>query len=212
MKVIFDFDDVLFDTKAFKGKIFAGISKFNIDEDILKTLYEKHRKFFNIRKFFEEALSLSKISVSEKEIEEISNIVLHDLTGYVDERLVNLIHGLGKENCFILSAGNEGFQKDKMHSSGVVDVVHSEQTIIVKDDKKETLRNICSEYLNESIIFIDDKERYIEDAVSIRMPNLFPVLYDENGFEALNDVIKFCNERDKEMKSQNSSIQSIPMR
>lgn len=209
MKIIFDFDDVLFDTKAFKDKIFIGLSKFNIDNKIIKNLYQGHRKIFNIKKFYEEAIGLSKVSVSEKEIEEVSNIVLRDLTGYADERLVNLMHGLGKENCFILSAGDEDFQRHKIHLSGVVDAVHDKQTIIVEDDKKEILRKICEEYSNESIIFIDDKERYIEDAVSIKMPNLFPVLYDENGFEALKEVIKFCNERDREVKSQNSRI---PMR
>lgn len=205
MKIIFDFDDVLFDTELFKEKIFSGLSRFNIDEDILKTLYQKHRKVFNIKKFYEEVINLSKISINEKEIDEVSDCILKDLTGYVDERLINLILSLGKENCFILSAGNESFQKHKIHSSGVIDVIYSEQTIIVEDDKKESLKNICNLYPKESIIFIDDKKRYIEDAVSLKIPNLFPVLYDEKGFDALNEVIKFCN--DRELQSQNNSIQ-----
>jgi FMN phosphatase YigB (HAD superfamily) len=208
MKIIFDFDDVLFDTKSLKKRVFSGLTEYGVNKDLVENIYQGQRDEFNVEKLYREVCVESHITMSEEEINKAINEVLKDLIVFTDARFIQKIKELGGENCFILTAGEESFQKFKIKASGFLDVIPQDNIIIVPQDKKEIIRQICTTHASESIIFVDDKNKNIEEATSLKMPNLFPVFYEEQSFEALDEIISFCNNRDRELLRH----VSIPMR
>ena len=195
MKVIFDFDDVIFDTKLFKKHIFSSLTQFNIDEDVVKEFYEKNRKAFNLSSLLKEIVISSGVSVSDEELEDIVDMLLQDAVKYVDTKLIDLMKKIGLENCFIITAGEVEFQKQKLKISGVTDLLPLGHIMIVGYDKKKKIKFICKTYQNERVIFVDDKEDHIEEAKHLALKNLHTVLYNERGFEVLSKSVDFLQEQ-----------------
>lgn len=208
MKLILDFDDVIFDTKSFKIKVFSGLDSSGISAENVESIYQTQRSSFNITTLYREVIRFAGIVMSQEELEKKIETVLQDLHNYVDERLIQMINNIGKENCYILTAGDSEFQKQKLLFSGISKILTNEQIIIVGSDKKESLRLVCGLHPNEPIIFADDKEINIQDAQSLMIPNLFPIEYDENGFKKLNEVVSLYSEQSKEVRLP----PSLPMR
>ncbi len=208
MKLILDFDDVIFDTKSFKIKVFSGLVDVGVTSNSVESIYQKQRSAFNITTLYREVIRCAGIAMSQEELEKKIEAVLQDLHNYVDERLIQMINNTGKENCYILTAGEGEFQKQKLLYSGVLSLIPNEQIIIVGSDKKENLRLVCGLYPNEPIIFADDKEINIQDAQSLMIPNLFAVQYDERGFEKLSEAVSSHSEQSREVRLP----PSLPMR
>lgn len=212
MKIIFDFDDVLFDSKSLKAEIFSGLTRFGITHEFVENLYQKYRDEFNVVTLYREAFELSQVAITEEEIYSLVEGVLQDLPKYTDTRFTEIIQKVGQENCFIVTAGEEAFQKRKIKASGIMDIIASEHIIVVYRNKKENIERLCSLCPHESIIFVDDKVRHIEEALSLEMSNLFPVLYDEHGFEALEKCIAVCTHRDQALYELAQNQQGIFLR
>lgn len=208
MKLILDFDDVIFDTKSFKTKVFSGLVSSGISAENVESIYQTQRSSFNIATLYKEVIRFAGIAMSQEELEKKIGVVLQDLHNYVDERLIQMINNIGKENCYILTAGEGEFQKQKLLYSGILSLIPNEQIIIVGSDKKESLRLVCSLYPNEPIIFADDKEINIQDAQSLGILNLFAVQYDERGFEKLSEAVSSYSEQGREVRLP----PSLPMR
>lgn len=189
MKLILDFDDVIFDTKSFKVTIFSGLRSYGIDAEVMEKEYSNYRNSFNLFKFYKEVSLVSGVNMSQEDLQLCVDKVLEDVSNHKDERLINLIRDIGGDNCFILTAGEEEFQKRKIDVSGLLKIIPEQHIIVVNNSKKEILRDFCERYPDESIIFVDDTKRHIDDANSLLLSNLFPVLYDMNGFETLSYII-----------------------
>ena len=94
---------------------------------------------------------------------------------------MNIIKKLGKENCYIVTLGNEEFQRDKIKRAGIESLFF--KIVVVWGSKKEAVEKICAKHINEKVIFIDDKAKYFEDLDFKKYPNLKTILYNERGFE-----------------------------
>lgn len=189
MKIIFDFDDVIFDSNAFKQKIFSGLVSSGIPSDIIKDLYISHRSSFSPFTLYKDAVEKSGLRISEKSLKSAVTALVENVDSYVDKRIVDLIKKIGKENCFVVTAGDKDFQKLKVEASlgGVIDPEHC---FFVEYKKSEALQKICEQYPDEPVIFVDDKSRYMDEAHSLHIKNLHPVLYRHDGFEQLSQKIK----------------------
>lgn len=183
MKFIFDFDDVLFfNTKQLKERIYASLAKAGVSRSKAEEYYKKTDGInFQLKDM------LNYFSLNEDLYEEI----LKENKNFINKELLEIIKKLGKENCFILTHGVEDWQKDKIKSAGIAPLFSD--IIIVSEQKKDSIENICVKYKDEQVIFVDDKIKYLENIDMTKCPNLKTILYDENGLEKLKAEIQLVN-------------------
>jgi glutamine synthetase type III len=72
---------------------------------------------------------------------------------------------------------------DKVKSSGAHDLVS--QVVVVDTKKGESLKEICSRYSGEEVIFVDDKLEFVNEVTGNGYENLKTVLFNQNGFDNL---------------------------
>lgn len=178
MKYIFDFDDVLFyTTKKFIPHEYVVLEKVGISRIDIENYY-KDIKLSN------SAFSMKKMLEHFSVPEEIYKEIMQENKNYLNQELVSIVMKLGKENCFILSFGDEEFQIDKIKTSGIEHLFS--QIIVVKNNKKDFVEKICNLYKDEQVFFIDDKEEYLSQIDFAKCQNLKTVLYTgQKDFKSL---------------------------
>jgi len=180
MKLIFDFDDVLFhSTPRFKEHLRASLEKAGIS----RAAVEEYAQNLSGRGFSLKEL-LNKFSIKLDWYEE----VLKDSKEFINQDLLKIIKRLGRENCYIVSFGHGEFQRDKMEKAGIATLFS--EIIVVSGSKKEAVEKICSEHKTEKVVFVDDKARHFQDLDFKKYPNLKTILYDEQGLEKIQEEIK----------------------
>ncbi len=178
MKFIFDFDDVLFNTKKFKEHMYVCLEKAGINRSAAEEYYAKPK---GARLWLKELLS--HFSVRNDLYEEI----LNKSKNFINMELLNIIRKLGKENCYIVSYGNEEFQKDKINRTQIGSLFS--EIMVVPESKKGAIEEICAKHMGEKVIFVDDKVHHFKDLDFKKCPNLKTILYDEHGLEKLKSEI-----------------------
>ena len=179
MKFIFDFDDVLFLTNRFREKVYEICERGGIPPKEVKSYMEEHvPKGFSLKKL------LRHFSLDENLYPEI----MHGNEEFMNEEVLVLVRKAGRENCYILTHGDEEFQMEKIRSSGIKPFFTD--TIVVLGSKKAALEKLCEQYANEDVIFIDDKTKHFENLDFKKYPNLKTILYDERGLKKLMLEIK----------------------
>ena len=175
MKYIFDFDDVLFDnTKKFKKHMYKVLADYGVDEEKAKEYYLKVREQeFSLKNFIRELLKCE--NKDENQTEEIYEKIMAECVNFTNTELLQSIERLGKENCFIITNGEENFQRDKIEYSGIYPFFS--KIFIVPKSKKEIIYDICAKYKDEKITYVDDKIKFFEDLDLAKCPNLNNILY-----------------------------------
>ncbi len=176
MKFIFDFDDVLFDTRKFKEFMFSYVEKSGTSRAIAEKYYKEVRaREFSLKEF------LAHFSIGNMYEE-----IMQECPNFLNTKLIEVVKNLGKENCFIVTNGDKEFQKDKIKRNNIGFLFY--EIHIVPESKKELVEKICDKYKNEQIMFIDDKDRFFENLDFKKYPNLKTILFDEHGFEQLQSI------------------------
>ena len=180
MKYIFDFDDVIFQTtRRSKEYLYPFLEKLGISHGKIEEYYLKTRgQNFSMKKL------LAHFSLGEKLYEK----AMEDYGKFANKELIDVIKTLGKENCFIITYGDEEFQLDKIKRIGVENLF-SKIFVVVTDEKRELVEKISTQYKNESVFFIDDKIKHFEGLDLVKFPNLKPILFDGQGLEKLKQEI-----------------------
>lgn len=181
MKYIFDFDDVIFQTtRRRKEFIFPFLEKKGIPISELENYYKNERtKNFSLKSL------LAHFSLSVELYEELMSNSME----FANKELIELIKKLGKDNCYIVTYGENEFQLDKIKSIGV-DVLFSAITTTSGQSKNEPIEKICEKHKDETVIFVDDKIKHFEDLDMNKCPNLKTILFDEQGLDKLKLVIQ----------------------
>ena len=168
MKYIFDFDDVLlFTTRHRKECIFPLVEQAGVSKEALEAYYAVARK---------ERFSPHKLIQYFELPEALYEKIMAQLKDFLNLEVLALIQKLPKEDCFINSYGEEAYQKEKIERTEV-DKFFSRVLIEPAVSKKETIENICLEFPNEQIFFIDDKSESFADLDTQKYPNLKTILY-----------------------------------
>lgn len=177
MKYIFDFDDVLFyTTKKFIEHEYVILEKAGISRLQIKEYYKElklNRIPFSMKKM------LDNFSIPQRVYEEI----MKENTTFINKDVIEIVKKLEKTNCYIITYGDEEFQKDKIKTSGIESLFSG--IIVVKGSKKEAIEQLCAKYRDEGIIFIDDKAEYFEDIDLGKCPNLKTILYSGQDLKPL---------------------------
>ena len=199
MKLILDFDDVLFNnTKGLKIKIFEVLARHGIVNS--ESAYLRKREGnepFSLINFLHEIIATQGVAgVNEQELyEEISE----SFSGLLNEPLLALIRDMkiSRDDCFIVTSGEKKYQEDKIEGSGITRIFNVAR--IVDHSKKLEVEKICRDFPEDEIIFVDDKEKFFRELDMEACSNLKTVLYNEHGLENLKAEIE-------ESKRQESNV------
>lgn len=193
MKLILDFDDVLFKTSELKERFFATLERLGVKDAREKYHFErKNDRPFSLRLFLQRICKEENIPDADLLYREIL-FICRDLK---NEEMMNIVNEVGKENCYIVTNGDEEYQKDKITLSGIGNAV--QETIVVPGSKKEAVESVCRHFPEEDIIFVDDKELFFSDIDKEAVPNLKTILYDAVGLDNLMAEVKKSQKREWE--------------
>ena len=166
MKIIIDFDDTIFSSKDFKGLMFSGLERFGVNSERVSTYYKEHRgAFTNPRNFYLSFVLDNNLDISAKDIDEAVDGLFVDLKRFVNEELIGIFKKVGPENCFIVSIGEEDFQRRKIKSCEIEELFG--EIHIVGKDKNETIEKLMNKFKGEEFVFVDDNLENIEKARKI---------------------------------------------
>lgn len=185
MKYIFDFDDVLFDTRRFKERVFTCLKKVGISRAATEEHYRVVRgteEPFSLKKF------LADLLPENVRVENVYEDIMRVCQSFVNQELVGIIRELGQDDCFIVTHGDEEFQQNKIERSAI-SMLFGERHIVT-GSKKELVQEICARYKNETVVFLDDKASFFNDIDHEKCPNLKTILYDEKGLKSLMAIIR----------------------
>ncbi len=178
MKLILDFDDVLFNAAGLKEKIFSTLSAHGISNGA--ELYEGERNSripFSLKRFLYRVLEQNPGVHVDTDI--VYEEIMSTCKNLVNQEITTYVQSLGKDNCYIVSNGDKEYQNDKITRVGLDKLVA--KVIIVPGSKNTEIELICKEFPNEEVIFVDDKSIYFDDINKEACPNLTTVIYDEHG-------------------------------
>lgn len=177
MKYIFDFDDTLFfTTKHRKEHMFPMLQKAGIPSNEIEEYYKKAR---------EEQFSLKKLLNHFSKKGEIYEDIMSESKRFLNTELLDLIKKIGKINCYIITYGDEEFQRDKIKRADISSLFS--EIIVIPESKKGAIEKICLKHKDEQVIFIDNKIEYFNDLDFVKYPNLKTILY--NGQSIKNLII-----------------------
>lgn len=198
MKIFFDFDDVLFNTKKFKADCFSifqgrGISREFFDECYYDPLDAANIKIYDVVKHIERVCRKtgSDCSVLEHEVAAF----VSDTKRYVFPDVLGVLGGFRKEDLEILSFSKTNFQKAKISGSGVAPFFN--RITIVNSLKGEAIARIVKRKKldpDENVYFIDDRTEQIED-VKKRCPQVKTVLCVRSEGRYRDRKNKYCDYR-----------------
>lgn len=183
MKVILDFDDVLFNAKAFKELMF-----FYLEEKGARNARDVYKKMREMEEVFSMPEFLSQLFPTQEEQDEVYKGIMTPAAWMANKEVLNIIQEVGKDNIFIVSHGNEAFQRDKIERA-LGDSVLLSHVVVVPGSKADEVGRICAMYSNEDIIFVDDKVLFLNDLPVSDLPNLKTVLFNQHGIETLRAEI-----------------------
>jgi len=190
MKIIFDFDDVLFkNSEKFKDYLFDCIERAGISRGVALEEYKKVRNTyvpFSLKSFIGYLVRQKNLGLDH--IQDLySDIMDEKIKDFLNTELIEIAKHAGRSNCYLVTNGDEEFQKAKV----VVTEVESLFTEIfyVPKSKKEAIEKICRDNNTDKLIFIEDREKFIEDLDMSQCPNLTIILFDEQGLQKVKAAL-----------------------
>lgn len=185
-KYIFDFDDVLFfNTEKFKKHMYKCFEEVGVSYETVKKYYKEERdKGFVLGNLVISTLKGERInSISPGELTEK---IMGECKNFTNNELIDVIKGLGVENCYMVTHGVMEYQLEKIHRTGLRPFFHN--ISVIQDTKKGSVEAICEEFKGHEVIFVDDKEKRFADLDFKKYPNLRVVLYV--GPESISEILQ----------------------
>lgn len=172
MKIFFDFDDTLFDTRAFAESIQSIFEKYGISKELFWSSYQDMKGAFLIGWCYSPEIQIQRLrqdhSFDAKQLHRELDRLISETKKFLfsdTEEFLSLFKKKGYI-LYILSFGDYDFQMKKIRGTGINKLI--EKIIITKVDKAIALRE---EIANDSdtVWFVDDKIKFIEG-----IKNVFP--------------------------------------
>jgi len=185
MKLIFDFDDVLFDNKLFKKHLFSVIEKAGGNRESAEAYYRQVKNAFSLKNFLADIFKRENMRDS---VEKTYAEIMEECKNLVNQELRSIIETAGANNCYLATFGEDEFQREKIKRCGLAPLFAEIYTTL--GSKKEIVERICLAYPTEKIIFVDDKPEFFAGLDKEKCKNLKTILCDERGLEKLQAEIK----------------------
>lgn len=202
MKLIFDFDGIIFNTRLFKRQLMKCFS----EAGVLKKDFEKSYQYFKNQKIPYSAIK--HLRFLKREFGYNSDRCYGLILGKVEKMFKNLkpyifkdaeifLKSLSKNNLYLLSYGDLNFQKQKIKGAKISD--YFRRVIITNKNKAEIVKQIVKKDKFgklEKIIFIDDQPRNIEEVSSIRNITTIQLIRPPS-----KSILKFSKKADFKVKN-----------
>jgi FMN phosphatase YigB (HAD superfamily) len=179
MKILIDFDDVIFNTKQFREDLISvflesGISKEAYDESYYDPSDDRIVKTYDPRAQIERLDG--KFDVNAEKLLNDINAFMKSAEKYVFEDVVSFIEFFGKDNAYVISFGDIAFQEEKVNNSGIRRIVKG---VTITDKLKAVavsrMMEEKDEFPDKKIFFLDDRVEQIHD-VKEKFPGIMTIL------------------------------------
>jgi HAD superfamily hydrolase (TIGR01509 family) len=179
MKYIFDFDDTLFHTtKNLREKIYGIYARYGISrEKVIEYIENERARGFSLKRL------LKHFSLDDN----LHHEIMSSNQDFVNKEILELAKKAGRENCFIVTSGDDEFQREKIKTAGLEPLFT--EIVVALGSKKDAIERICEKFKNEPVIFIDDKQHFFNDLDFKKCPNLKTVLYTGQTAQKLEQEI-----------------------
>ena len=183
-KYIFDFDDVLFfNTEKFKKHMYKCFEDIGVSYDTVKQYYkieiEKGWVLGNLV-----ASVLNGENVTSIRSDELTEKIMMECKNFVNNELIDRIKQLDTEDCYVVTHGVTEYQLEKLQRTNLEPLFV--KVFLVEDTKKGPVEMICEQFKNDTVVFVDDKEKRFADLDFEKYPNLKKVLYV--GRESIDEI------------------------
>ncbi len=211
MKLILDFDDVLFNAKELKEILFASLVSHGIHN--AREFYAMARKSgepFSLRRFLYNVTEYKGANDIHRgvDVDALYNEIMSACSHLGNQELIALVKDSGKDNCYIVTNGDDDFQRDKIRRLGISALV--KEIHVVSGSKKEKIEEICRVFEDEDVIFVDDKNKFFTELDMEACPNLKTVIYNENGLDNLIAEIEASKVSEQSRNQSNEIYKQSP--
>lgn len=211
MKIFLDFDDTLFNTRAFIGDMKGVFVECGISRELFQSSYDEVKASFGQGErtydFDEHIKNLQgKIDFDVAVLRNKVQVFVADTTRYLFPDVMDFFSAMKEKGCalYILSFGTSDFQAAKIAGTGMK--LFMEKIIITTGDKAVALQNEVIDDGKNSWFF-DDRMKYIES-----MKQVFPAMqtvfvkrvdgrYEDSPNEFCDYVVQDLKEAEKILKN-----------
>ena len=176
MKIIFDLDHTLFDTRAFKRDIFHLLKKYGISEEAFCASYNEYvGAHLNYDLEGHVLLLCKKYDINFSEIKtKIKDFLRASFAKYLRDNALSVLETLQQRGhqLILITKGYPKFQRIKIRQSGLEDVFKN--NIFVCEEEKEKI--LAKLDLSGTVYFINDQWHETE-RIKTHFPLLNYILY-----------------------------------
>ncbi|MFZ2187015.1 MAG: HAD family hydrolase [Candidatus Moraniibacteriota bacterium] len=166
MKIFLDFDDLLFNTRAFSDGLQDIFEEFGISKELFRASYQEIRAEFPVGgwcyscEMHIERLR-KQLSFDEEGLRKELGIYVADTEKFLFSDVKGFLSSLKKSGykIFILSFGDADFQSTKISGTGISQFI--ERNIITDKDKAKALQSEINDD-GKNAWFFDDRIHFIE--------------------------------------------------
>lgn len=207
MKIILDFDDVIFNTRKFikdYKKVFAAFGVPEKEFDYPRERDARGRvKTYDLKKHLKSTKKRLKVDVKKLE-DNIADFIKQG-GKYVFDDAFRFLEKFSGQQLYILSYGNKEWQARKIENSGVGRCF--EKIIIVNSEKSNGI-GMLFKSPNECIMFVDDRVEHIED-VKRSHPQTITVLLQRKEGRYKDRINKYCDFRINNFKELEKLVENL---
>ncbi len=194
MKILIDFDDVLFNTKKFKEdykKVF--LNNWVDDKLFNETYYSKYvsekrkSKLYLMEKHLKR---LGKCGINIYQLRKNINKLVKNSKNYVFDDTNYFLKKFDKSQIYLLSFGKDKFKDDKIRYSDIKKNI--KKIILTNKLKAETVKKLKIDKSDAPIIFLDDR---VEQITSIKNhnPDIITILIKRKEGRYDDEKNEFCD-------------------
>lgn len=175
---VLDFDDTLFDTRAFKEARRNALHSLGVSYEVYERSYllARNRSFGRVLySDLSHAQSLVSFGFDYEAVYRVLSHITNKSHIFLYQDTLSFLSLLQKKGhrVLVLSLGDEVFQKNKIIGSGVDSFV--DKVFTVSTTKKEVLENILTKNAKDVVYLVNDKIEETKELVA-SFPQLFPIL------------------------------------
>jgi FMN phosphatase YigB (HAD superfamily) len=165
MKILIDFDDALFFTKAFKEDFIKIFKKFGVSDEQFHKSYKayktiKHKNISQYDPAKQIKILEDEAGIDGKALSKSLDNFLANTSRFVFKDVSPFLKSTKKENLYLISFGSARFQKMKMKGTKIMK--YFKKVRVTDKLKSEAISGLLGKNKNVEFVFIDDRIDQIE--------------------------------------------------
>ena len=210
MKIILDFDDVIFNAYRLFQEFLKIFQEAGFSEEEFKKIYRETK---NKAGGFETEtiLKLSRRlkSFDENKVKKEIGFLVNSAEKFIYPDFADFAKSFNKKDLIILSCGAASFQKEKIKKSKVASFFNEIIIVSSEENKTDSLKNISQKHNNGKIFFIDDKAELIDQIKKIS-PQVVALKMERRQGKYINVKSELADYTVKNLREAREIIFSTP--